>query len=52
MRESWLGIASSIVILVIAAIAVAGHYRRERRREQLLRNLDHHDWCRWVRVRR
>ena len=36
-----------MVALAIAAFAVVAHYRRERRRANLLRHLDHHDWCRW-----
>ncbi|HKU00993.1 MAG TPA: hypothetical protein VJS30_31330 [Paraburkholderia sp.] len=54
MDQTWLGmVVGAIVpiILVIAAISIH-HHRRERRRADLLRNLDHHDWCRWVRVRR
>lgn len=52
MSASWIGIVVGTLVLVIAAIGVAGHYRREHRREQLLKNLDHHDWCHWVRTRR
>jgi hypothetical protein len=52
MGESWIGIVIGTFVLVIAAIAVVGHYRREHRRTQLLKNLDHHDWCRWPRSRR
>ncbi|MFT0174646.1 hypothetical protein ACLKMY_37855 [Paraburkholderia mimosarum] len=37
MGES-MGIVVGTFVLVIAAIAVAGHYRRERRRAELLRN--------------
>jgi hypothetical protein len=36
--------------MVIAAIGLIAHYRRERRRADLLRNLDHHDWWRWTRL--
>jgi hypothetical protein len=52
MSASWIGIVIGTFALVIAAIGVAGHYRREHRREQLLRNLDHHDGCHWIRARR
>jgi hypothetical protein len=45
------GTAFGAVVLAIAAIAVVAHYRRERRRADLMRNLDHHDWCRWTRIR-
>ncbi|WP_274608270.1 hypothetical protein [Paraburkholderia sp. PGU19] len=43
MSASWIGIVIGTFALVIAAIGVTGHYRREHRREQLLRSLDHHD---------
>ena len=49
MVESWMGIVVGTFALVIAAIAVIGHYRREHRREKSLKNLD--DWCRWTRSR-
>lgn len=52
MVESWMGIVIGTFVLVIAATAVVGHYRREHHRAQLLRHLDHHDWCRWSRSRR
>jgi hypothetical protein len=42
---------AGVIVLVIAAIGVVAHYRRERRRADLLRNLDHHDWRRWTRSR-
>lgn len=48
MNQFWLGTAVGVIVLVIAAIAVAAHYRRERRRADFLRNLDHHEWCRWA----
>lgn len=51
MGESLVGIVVGTFVLVIAAIAVVGHYRREHRRAELLRNLDHHDWWRWTRSR-
>ncbi|SDR47916.1 hypothetical protein SAMN05443245_6109 [Paraburkholderia fungorum] len=52
MEQTWMGIAVGTIVLVIAAAGVAAHYRRERRRADLLRNLDHHDWCRWTRPHR
>lgn len=50
--QSWLGMVAGTIVLVIAAMSVTAHYRRERRRAELLRNLDHHDWFRWTRIRR
>jgi hypothetical protein len=50
MVESW-GIVVGAFVLVIAGIAVVGHYQRENRRAQLLKNLDHHDWRRLTRSR-
>jgi len=52
MGESWLGIAFGTCVLFTAATAVIAHYRREHRRAELLRHLDHHDWCRFSRSRR
>jgi hypothetical protein len=52
MGESWLGVVIGMFVLVIAATGVFAHYRREYRRAELLRNLDHHDWCPWSRSRR
>jgi hypothetical protein len=49
--QSWLGMAVGLIVLVMAAGGVIAHYRREQRRADLLRNLDHHDWCRWTRSR-
>ncbi|PMS29450.1 hypothetical protein C0Z16_17855 [Paraburkholderia rhynchosiae] len=49
MSDSWIGIVMGSSVLVIASMLVAGHYRREQRRRQLLRNLDHHDWWGWPR---
>ena len=42
--SSWLGMACGVFVLVIAACGVLAHYRREKRRADLLRNLDHHEW--------
>jgi len=52
MGESWLGIVFGTFVLITATTGVIAHYRREHRRAELLRNLDHHDWCRWSRSRR
>jgi len=52
MDQSWLGMAIGMIVLVLAASGVAAHYRRERRRADLLRNLDHHDWWQQTRPRR
>lgn len=49
MNDSWVGIVMGSFVLVVASMLVAGHYRREHRRRQLLRNLDHHDWWDWTR---
>ncbi|WP_167337702.1 hypothetical protein [Paraburkholderia heleia] len=35
------GTAIGLMVLVVAATAVIAHYRRERRRANLLRNLHH-----------
>ncbi|CAG9252256.1 conserved hypothetical protein [Paraburkholderia unamae] len=52
MDQSWLGMGVGAIVLVIAAIGVAAHYRRERRRAELLRHLDHHEWWQRNRSRR
>ncbi|HTR08876.1 MAG TPA: hypothetical protein VMJ11_19940 [Paraburkholderia sp.] len=52
MDQSWLGMGVGAIALVIAAAGVAAHYRRERRRADLLRNLDHHEWWQSIRTRR
>jgi len=41
--QSWLGTAVGLIVLMIAACGVIAHYRRERHRADLLRNLDHHE---------
>ncbi|WP_321916578.1 MULTISPECIES: hypothetical protein [unclassified Paraburkholderia] len=51
MDPSWLAMLVGAIVLVIASCGVVAHYRRERRRADLLRNLDHHEWCRWTRSR-
>ena len=52
MDQTWLGMAAGTVVLVIAVIGVTAHYIRERRRTNLLRNLDHHEWWQQTRSRR
>jgi hypothetical protein len=52
VEQSWLGMSVGTVVLFIATIGVVAHYRRERRRADLLRNLDHHEWWQWSRSRR
>ena len=51
MNESVLVTAAVLLMLAMVASVTIAHYRRERRRADLLRNLDHHDWCRWTRTR-
>ncbi|SMG52641.1 hypothetical protein [Paraburkholderia susongensis] len=41
MDEIWITMVMGSAVLLIAAIFVAGHYRREHRRARLLRQLDH-----------
>ncbi|MBP0593365.1 hypothetical protein J8I87_27430 [Paraburkholderia sp. LEh10] len=52
MNESWIVIALGGSVLLIALLSVVQHYRRERLRAELLKNLDHHSWCYWSRARR
>lgn len=52
MDPSWLVMVVGTIVLVIAAVGVAAHYRREWRRANLLRKLDDHEWCQWTRSRR
>jgi hypothetical protein len=49
MIERWMGLTIGTTALLIAIPLVISHYRRERRRGQLLRNLNHVDW--WYRTR-
>lgn len=45
MTGSWVGVVVGACVLVIAAVLVIGHYRREHLRERLLRQMDHcHCW--------
>ena len=52
MNETWIGIALGGSVLLIALLSVVQHYRRERLRAELLKNLDHNSWCRFSRARR
>jgi hypothetical protein len=49
MIERWMGMTIGVAALLIAIPLVISHYRREYRRGQLLRNLDHVEW--WYRPR-
>jgi hypothetical protein len=44
--------AVGTIVFVAAAVGMIAHYRRARRRADLLRNLDHHEWWQWTRSRR
>ncbi|WP_193727896.1 hypothetical protein [Paraburkholderia franconis] len=46
MEETWIGTAIGSAVLLFAIIFAIGHYRRERRRTQLLRQLESVVW-RW-----
>ncbi|HTR08563.1 MAG TPA: hypothetical protein VMJ11_18300 [Paraburkholderia sp.] len=50
MSETWMGLVIGCSALAIALPAVVAHYRRERHRARLLRHLNHHEWCNWLRV--
>jgi hypothetical protein len=41
MSETWMGIVVGSFVLAIAAMLIIGHYRREHRRDRLLRRMDH-----------
>ncbi|MEA3119569.1 MAG: hypothetical protein QOI13_2839 [Paraburkholderia sp.] len=49
MAESMESIVTGVILLAVAAILVAAHYRRERRRERWLTRLDGHRL--WDRLR-
>jgi hypothetical protein len=49
MSETWMGLTISGVAMLVAMPLIVSHYRRERRRGQLLRNLNHEDW--WYQAR-
>jgi hypothetical protein len=40
MDDLWVTTVAGSCVLIIATIFVAGHYRRERRRRELLRQLE------------
>jgi len=44
MIESWIAEIIGLFALVMAAMLVVGHYRREHLRERLLRRMDHRHW--------
>ena len=44
MSETWTGLIIGGSALSIATLMVLGHYRRERRRARMLRNLSHDEW--------
>ena len=48
MDGAWVGIMAATFVLAFAVIAAMNHRRREHHRAELLRNLDHHDWCKWT----
>ncbi|RKU00590.1 hypothetical protein C7H84_26120 [Burkholderia sp. Nafp2/4-1b] len=48
MDGSVVGIVAATFVLAFATIAAMNHRRRQHDRAELLRNLDHHDWCRWT----
>lgn len=52
MSETWIAIALGATVLLFALLSMVQHYRRERMRAELLKNLDHHSWCRFSRMRR
>lgn len=41
MDESWASVVMGSAVLLFAAVFVVDHYRREHRRAQLMRRLDH-----------
>jgi len=50
MSETWVGLVIGCSAHAIALLLVSGHYRRERHRARLLRQLNDLDW--WCRSRR
>jgi hypothetical protein len=48
MGESISGVLLGVLVLVVSAILVAEHYRREHRRKQYLRWLDSHPMRDWL----
>lgn len=51
MSETWMGLIIGGSALSIAMLMVIVHYRRERTRARLLRNLNHHELWRQTRRR-
>ncbi|WP_198021378.1 hypothetical protein [Burkholderia sp. WSM2232] len=49
MDEELVSIVMGLAVLVIGIIFAVGHYRREHRRTQLLRQLDHTPIWHWPR---
>jgi uncharacterized protein (DUF427 family) len=47
INETWIVTALGASVLLFALLSAVQHYRRERLRAELLKNLDHHSWCRW-----
>ncbi|RQP38960.1 hypothetical protein DF156_06905 [Burkholderia ubonensis] len=50
MSGAWVGIVVGTFVLASVAVAAMNHHRSKHRRAELLRNLDHHEWCRWVHI--
>ncbi len=48
MEGVCLGIAVGTIVFVVVGFSLTANYRRKRHRADLLRNLDHHEWCRWT----
>jgi hypothetical protein len=48
MGESISGVLLGVLVLIVSAILVAEHYRREHRRKQHLRWLDSHPMRDWL----
>jgi hypothetical protein len=49
MAESVMGTVFVLIVLIVAAILVTAHYRREHHRDRLLQRLDGHRF--WDRMR-
>jgi uncharacterized protein (DUF427 family) len=47
ITDTWIVTALGASVLLFALLSAVQHYRRERMRAELLKNLDHHSWCRW-----
>lgn len=44
MEETLLATVAGVTVLAVAAYGVIAHYYREKRRAELMRNLDRHEW--------